>query len=380
MSGIEQKTYQECIRCVMDTTDPDIRFDDDGVCNECTNAYAELKKQQSARPVSEMFATIKKINSGKEYDGIIGLSGGLDSAYVLHLAMEHGLRPLAVHVDAGWNSDISVSNIRSLVNYYQLDLKTVIIEWEEMRRLQLAFLRSGLMNQDVPQDHAFFSSLYRFASTYGISDVITGENLSTESILPSGWGYGAMDGRQVRAVAKRFEDLKLETYPVLTLPKFYLNHFLMKRLRIHRPLNSISYVKSEAQQELEKTVNWKSYLGKHGESNFTRFHQDVYLTTRFGIDKRRAHLSSLIVSGQMTRTEAKSELLSPALSDLERRNLINFVARKIEITITELEELLSIPSRSHRDLPNDEWLLRLSENNNLRKAIRFFMSTKYSNP
>jgi len=376
MAGIEQKTYQECVRCVMDTTDPDITFDADGVCNECTNAFAELIKQQSVRPVSKMFDTIKKLNSGKEYDGIIGLSGGLDSAYVLHLAMEHGLRPLVVHVDAGWNSDISVSNIRSLVNYYQLDLKTVIIEWEEMRRLQLAYLRSGLMNQDVPQDHAFFSSLYSLASSYGISDVITGENLSTESILPSGWGYGAMDGRQVRAVAKRFEDFKLETYPVLTIPKFYLKHFVMNRLRIHRPLNSISYVKSEAQQELEKSVNWKSYAGKHGESNFTRFHQDVYLITRFGIDKRRAHMSSLIVSGQMTRMEAKRELDSPALSDLDRRNLINFVARKLEISSTQLEEMLNISSSSHRDLPNDEWLLKLANNNKLRRAIQFFTSSK----
>jgi N-acetyl sugar amidotransferase len=376
VAGIEKENYKECVRCVMDTTDPYITFDADGVCNECTNAYSELKKQQTVRPVSEMFNTIKKLNSGKEYDGIIGLSGGLDSAYVLHLAMEHGLRPLVVHVDAGWNSDISVSNIRSLVNYYQLDLKTVIIEWEEMRRLQLAFLRSGLMNQDVPQDHAFFSSLYRFASNYGISDVITGENLSTESILPSGWGYGAMDGRQVHAVAKRFEDLKLETYPVLTIPKFYLKHFVMNRLRIHRPLNSISYIKSEAQQELEKLVNWKSYAGKHGESNFTRFHQDVYLTTRFGIDKRRAHLSSLIVSGQMSRADAKSELDSPALSDLDRRNLINFVARKLEISSTQLEEMLHISHRSHRDLPNDEWLMKLANNNNLRRAIRFFTSRK----
>jgi N-acetyl sugar amidotransferase len=376
MQGIEQKTYQECVRCVMDTTDPDITFDADGVCNECTHAFQELIKQQSARPVSEMFDTIKKLNSGKEYDGIIGLSGGLDSAYVLHLAMENGLRPLVVHVDAGWNSDISVSNIRSLVNHYRLDLKTVIIEWEEMRRLQLAFLRSGLMNQDVPQDHAFFASLYRFASSYGISDVITGENLSTESILPAGWGYGAMDGRQVRAVAKRFEDLKLEQYPVLTIPKFYMKHFVMNRLRIHRPLNSISYIKSEAQRELEKSVNWKSYKGKHGESNFTRFHQDVYLTTRFGIDKRRAHLSSLIVSGQISRTDAKSELDSPALSDLDRRNLINFVARKLEISSTQLEEMLNISSCSHRDFPNDEWLLKLANNNNLGKAIRFFTSRK----
>jgi N-acetyl sugar amidotransferase len=360
----------------MDTSDPDITFDTNGVCSECTHAIAELAKQRSMRPVSEMFETIKKLNSGKEYDGIIGLSGGLDSAYVLHLAMEHGLKPLVVHVDAGWNSDISVSNIRSLVTHYQLDLKTVIIEWEEMRRLQLAFLRSGLMNQDVPQDHAFFSSLYRFASSYGISDVITGENLSTESILPSGWGYGAMDGRQVNAVAKKFENLKLETYPVLTIPKFYLKHFVMSRLRIHRPLNCISYIKSEAQKKLAELVNWKSYTGKHGESNFTRFHQDLYLPTRFGIDKRRAHLSSLIVSGQLSRTEAKAELDSPSLLDIDRRNLFNFVARKLEISSTELEEMLSLPSRSHRDLPNDEWLLKLANNSNLRKAIRFFTSTK----
>jgi hypothetical protein len=163
---------------------------------------------------------------------------------------------------------------------------------------------------------------------------------------------------------------------ILTIPKFYMKHFVMNRLRIHRPLNSISYIKSEAQRELEKSVNWKSYTGKHGESNFTRFHQDVYLTTRFGIDKRRAHLSSLIVSGQISRTDAKSELDSPALSNLDRRNLINFVARKLEISSTQLEEMLNISSCSHRDFPNDEWLLKLANNNNLGKAIRFFTSRK----
>lgn len=364
-----------CNKCVMDTSDPRISFDDTGQCSHCARAHKLLEESRQVRDgtsLDAMFEHVREKNRRRDYDGIIGLSGGLDSAYVLKLAIDHGLRPLVVHVDAGWNSDTSVSNIQALVSSFGLDLRTIVIDWEEMRLVQLAYLRSGLMNQDVPQDHAFFASLYGMAHKFRLSDVITGENLATESILPESWGYGAMDGRQVRAVAKKFSGLKPVDYPILTLPKFYLNNFVKQRLQIFRPLNLIDYTKVEAVKSLSETVDWKSYDGKHGESVFTVFYQSVYLPKRFGIDKRRAHLSSLIVSGQISREEAQVILAKPALSDLEVSNLMTYVARKLEITEPELETMMTLPKRDHSSLPNHDLVLRMAGSRHLSAIMRRF--------
>jgi N-acetyl sugar amidotransferase len=357
----------------MDTSDPEIVFDDSGVCLHCTNAKLDIEKAvlaQSSTALEELFQAIKQRNTKKEYDGIIGLSGGLDSAYVLRLALMHGLNPLVVHVDAGWNSNLAVTNIQELVETYGVTLQTIVIDWEEMREVQLAYLRSGLMNQDVPQDHAFFASLYSLAASHGISDVITGENIATESILPKSWGYGAMDGRQVRSVAKTFGNLKLKSYPILTIPSFYLNNFVIRRLRVHKPLNLLNYSSSMALTEIRNSVSWNEYEGKHGESMFTSFYQSIYLPERFGIDKRRAHLSSLIISGEITREEAIRRLNQPIVSELERKNLCAYVARRLEITQEELLEFLSMPKRSHKSLANDEYLLKLASNSNFNNLFR----------
>ncbi len=366
----------ECIRCIMDFSDPNIEFDDLGRCSHCRKAETLLSRAREkyfTNRLEQTFEEIKKRNFKREHDGIIGLSGGLDSAYVLTLALEHGLKPLVVHVDAGWNSDISSSNIRSLVEHYDLNLKTVVIEWNEIRRLQIAYLESGVMNQDVPQDHAFFASLYKVAAKNRINDVITGENLTTESILPSSWGYGAMDGRQVKAIGQKFDGGNFDNYPFLTIPRFYIGNFLIRRLQVHKPLTQIEYSKEAALRKLVELVAWKPYEGKHGESSFTSFYQSVYLPRRFGIDKRRAHLSSLIVSDQITRSEALQEIMKKPMNDIEERNTISFVARKLHISINQLENYMGMPEASHRNYPNDEYLLRIANSNAsmyFRKFIR----------
>ena len=362
----------ECVRCVMDISDPEIEFNAGGNCSHCCKAEALLAKNRhnhSSSHLEETFDSIKRRNIKNEHDGIIGLSGGLDSAYVLTLAVEHGLRPLVVHVDAGWNSDISSSNIRALVEHYDLKLKTIVVNWDEMRRLQIAYLKSGLMNQDVPQDHAFFASLYRFSGQQQLNDVITGENITTESILPKAWEYGAMDGRQVRAIARKFGEGSFPSFPFLTIPRLYVADFLLRRLQVHKPLTQVDYSKSEAQKKLSELIAWKHYEGKHGESSFTSFYQSVYLPRRFGIDKRRAYLSSLIVSGQMTRSEALQELAKKPVTETEERNMIAYVARKLDISVDELESYMQMEAVSHRKFPNDEYLLQLA-NSDFSKVFR----------
>ena len=366
----------ECNRCVMDISDPNIEFDKLGQCNHCRNAEVLLldaRTKYSSERLEKLFERIKLRNVNKEHDGIIGLSGGLDSAYVLTLAIEHGLRPLVVHVDAGWNSDTSSSNIHAIVDYYDLKLHTVVIEWEEMRRLQLAYLNSGLMNQDVPQDHAFFASLYKVAAQNGISDVITGENITTESILPRSWGYGAMDGRQVKEIARRFDTGSFESYPFLTIPRFYMANFVARRLQIHKPLVQFEYSKVEALKKLSELIDWKPYVGKHGESTFTTFYQSVYLPRRFGIDKRRAHLSSLIVSEQISRSSALETLNQMPSDEIEQRNMVAYVARKLEISIDKLETYMQMSAVSHHDFPNHDYIIRLANSNTsslFKKLIR----------
>lgn len=362
----------ECVRCVMDISDPEIEFDSGGNCSHCRKAEALLAKNRDnylSSHLEETFDSIKTRNIKNKHDGIIGLSGGLDSAYVLTLAVEHGLRPLVVHVDAGWNSDISSSNIRALVEHYDLRLKTIVINWDEMRRLQIAYLKSGLMNQDVPQDHAFFASLYRFSAQQQLNDVITGENVTTESILPRAWEYGAMDGRQVRAIARKFDGGSFSSFPFLTIPRLYVADFLLRRLQVHKPLTQVDYSKGEAQKKLNELIAWKHYEGKHGESSFTSFYQSVYLPRRFGIDKRRAYLSSLIVSGQVTRSDALQELAKKPVTETEERNMIAYVARKLDISVDELESYMHMEAVSHRKFPNHEYLLQLA-NSDFSKVFR----------
>lgn len=357
--------YKICSRCIMDTSDPDIIFDAHGVCNHCRDAEIKLKNgwfpnEEGSRKLETAARTIRENGIGKEYDCIIGVSGGVDSSYLLHVATKMmKLRPLVVHVDAGWNSEIAVQNIETLVKALDLDLYTYVVDWEEIRDLQLAYLRSSVANQDVPQDHAFFAKLYEFAVMNDIKYVVTGSNFSSESILPSSWGYDATDCKQLVAIHKRFGTIPLKTYPMMSLFKYRIYWPKVKKMVRVGPLNFIDYDKNKAIEFLQETYGWRYYGGKHHESKWTKFFQAYYLPVKFGFDKRRAHLSSVIIAGQITREEALKEIEKPLYDPNELREDKSYVARKLGISPEELESIINLPNKYYKDYPNEEGILNL---------------------
>ncbi len=349
--------YQVCNRCVMDTSDPRITFNEQGVCNHCNEFDAVTSQHwfpntEGARRLNEMIAAIKRDGAGQEFDCILGLSGGVDSSYLALKAKEWGLRPLVVHVDAGWNSELAVANIEAIVKHCQYDLHTHVVDWEEMRDLQLAYLRSGIANQDVPQDHIFFASLYHFAVRNGIRYIFSGGNLATEGIFPSAWHGSAMDAINLKAIHNQFGALPLRNYKTISFFDYYFWYPFVRKMRTLRPLNYMPYVKSQAIEELESTVGWRSYGRKHGESHFTKLFQNYYLPERFGYDKRRPHLSSLIVSGQLTRADAMDELKKPLYDPKELELDIEYFCKKLRIKRVEFDQLMRVPKQHYTDFQN----------------------------
>ena len=366
-----------CTFCVMDESNPAIAFDAAGQCNCCRDALA--RKPHEWRPNAEgaerlrlLAERLKVAGQGRRYDAMIGLSGGIDSAYLAHVAVRQlGLRVLAVHVDGGWNSEPAVRNIESLVRKLDLDLHTHVVEWQEMRDLQVAFLRASVLNQDIPQDHAFFSTLYRTAVRFGIRDFLSGVNFASESIVPMGWGYPSMDGKHARAIHRRFGTTRLHAYPFMGLAEFLWLTRVRRQLTVHRPLNELDYDKERARDDLTREYGWRDYGGKHSESRFTKFYQDIYLPRKFGFDKRRLHLSSLIVSGQMTRAAALAELATPIIAADQARRDTRFVAKKLALAVDELERLIDSPPKSHFDYPNQmAWFRRLSTLKNIARRFK----------
>jgi N-acetyl sugar amidotransferase len=351
------RAYQVCTRCVMDTTDPEIEFDDQGVCSHChyfDNSVRPIWPSMDGDPVKldEMIRTVKAYGKGKRYDCIIGLSGGIDSSCVAVKVAEWGLRPLVVHVDAGWNSELAVMNIEQICRRLGFDLVTHVVDWEEMRDMQLAFLRSNLANQDVPQDHAFFAALYGYAEKAGIKYVINGSNFATESILPATWGYDAMDATHVKSIHARFGTRPRGDFPVVSFFDLYVKYPFILKMEVLRPLNLLPYNKEEAIRVLEKDYGWRYYGGKHYESRWTRFFQAYYLPYKFGYDKRKAHLSSLVVSGQMSRTDALEALKAPLYDPklLEEDKI--FIAKKLGLPLAEFEALINQPAHHFSEFPN----------------------------
>ncbi len=354
---MENKNYQICTRCVMDTTDPKISFDANGVCNHCTEFDEVTSKgwfpnKEGATKLEAMYQKMKKENANKDYDCILGLSGGVDSSYLALKLFEAGIRPLVVHVDGGWNSELAVQNIENIVNYCGWHLHTIVIDWEEMKDLQLAYLRSGIANQDVPQDHAFFASLYHFATKHGVNYVISGGNLATESIFPKAWHWSAMDADNLHAIHRKFGTRKLKNYKTIGFYELYFYYPFIKKMKTIRPLNFIPYIKSEALQELKDKVGYKEYARKHGESVFTKFFQNYWLPMKFGYDKRKPHLASLIMAGQMSRAEALLELEKPLYNENELKEDKEYIAKKLGISDEELEKILQTPSYNYSDFPN----------------------------
>lgn len=348
--------YRVCTRCVMDTTDPGIVFDSAGVCNHCRRFDEGVGKvwfpdESGARAWAETADRIRAEGKGREYDCIMGLSGGVDSSYIALKAREWGLRPLVVHVDAGWNSETAVGNIERIVKHCDYDLHTHVVDWEEMRDLQLAFLRAGVPNVDVPQDHVFFASIYHFATRNGIRWILTGGNWATEGIFPAAWHGNAMDVINLKAIHRKYGERPLKTFNTISFFEYYVWYPFVRRMRTVRPLNYMAYNKAKAMAEMERTVGWRSYGRKHGESLFTRLFQNHFLPVRFGYDKRRPHLSSLVASGQMTREEAIAELALPLYDPRELEIDIAYFCKKLRITRPQFDGLLAAPLHHHTDFP-----------------------------
>ena len=285
----------------------------------------------------------------------------MDSSYTAYVAKQLGLRMLAVHVDAGWNSELAVSNIENIVKRLGIDLYTHVVDWEEMSDLQLAFFKASLANCDIPQDHAFVAVLYRVAAEKGIPFVLSGGNLATESILPMSWGYHAIDLRHLRAVHRRFGQVPLRTYPTISFWQRYMYYPFLKGIKVVRLLDLVPYDKDEAKRLIVRELDWRDYGGKHYESLFTRFFQSYYLPVKFGFDKRRAHLASLIVAGQMSREEALSELAQPSYDPEAVVAEKEFVAKKLGLTATAFDEIMARPPKTYRDYPSNDWLFRLKD-------------------
>lgn len=364
--GIGTGQYQRCVRCVMDTTDPDIEFDSEGVCSHCRSYDANFRDIVTAASagerLSELTAIVDQIKAdGKksEYDCIIGVSGGVDSSYVLLKAKELGLRPLAVHFDSGWNSELAVNNIENITSKLGFDLKTDVVNWQEMRDLQLAFFKAGVANCDIPTDHAFPAVAFKNAAAYGAKYILSGSNLATESVLPTAWGHNAADLRYLKAIHREHGSVKLRTYPTLGLAKQAIWYPYVRGVKTIKLLNYVPYVKSEAKSQIADQLGWRDYGGKHYESIFTRFFQGYYLPVRFGYDKRLAHLSSLILSDQCTREEALSELELPTYdADLQASDL-KFVAKKLGLTSDELSALIAAPTEGVEHYPSNDALYAL---------------------
>lgn len=361
----ETRRYQICSRCIMDTSDPEITFSDEGVCNHCSRVENQFRGKvwfpyDGRSKLDAQVAKIKLDGAGNTYDCVIGLSGGVDSSYLAWVVVKQlGLRPLAVHVDAGWNSEIAVHNIEQIVRRLDIDLHTEVIDWEEIQDLQRAYFRASVANQDVPQDHVFFSKLYDVTIKHKIGYFLSGGNFATESILPSSWGYSAMDATNLTAIHRAFGDRPLRSYQRLS---FLQRHILLPyiyRLNRFRPLDYLPYNREEAVAFIERELNWKNYGDKHHESRWTRWFQAYYLPKQFGFDKRRAHLSSMIMAGEISREAALIRLEEPLYSAERLKIDEDFVIKKLGLSREEFQSILSGPRRSYNNFANDEWVREL---------------------
>ena len=362
--------YKICAHCVMDTSDSNIKFDDFGLCAYCNNFKLEIQPNwhagaQGAAELAVWADKIKVEGKGKDFDCIIGLSGGLDSSYAAYVAKEKmGLRPLLFHVDAGWNTDQAVGNIEKLVDGLGLDLYTDVINWQEMKDLQLAFLRSQIADQDLPQDGAFFSSLYKFARKHRIKYVITGANFSTECCRePEEWGgYPGIDKTLFKDIHCRFGKHELKTFPLVDIFVYKVLYQKLLGMTVVKPLNLVPYIKKDAEAELERLFGWQKFQHKHHESRFTRFYEDYWMPRKFGFHKRRAHFSSLIMTGQMTRDEALERLSKPEMDEHFLRQEFEYVANKLDLTVTELQDIFEGENKTYRDYKNKRWFIGVGAN------------------
>jgi len=358
--------YRMCTRCVMDTSDPQIAFNDEGVCDHCTDFDTRVKSSwdtgsKGQRELEVIVNRIRAAGRGKDFDCLLGLSGGVDSSYMLHeMVRRFGLRPLVFHVDGGWNSELAVHNINVLVERLGLDLYTEVINWSEMRDFQLAWFKSGVPHIDIPQDHAFIATLYDFADKYDIKYILNGGNISTEVVrYPLQYFYWGTDMIHITDIIRRFGTVPMKSYPFSSIyrHKIYLRY--LRRVKVVKPLNLMPFTKSAALDLLEREYGWKPYPQKHFESRFTRFFEGYWLPTRFGFDVRRVQFSSLLLTGQMTREDALRQLENPPYDEATQDYDFQYVAAKLDIPREELWHYHEMPKSYYWDYRNQEKFFRL---------------------
>jgi N-acetyl sugar amidotransferase len=364
------KDYKQCVRCVMDTSDPDISFNEQGYCNHCINYFENLSKRtyQGTKSDEELHLLINKIKSaGKnnKYDCVVGISGGVDSTYTAYLAKKMGLRVLGVHMDNGWNSEAAVRNIKIIVEKLGIDYESFVLDWEQFKDLQLSFLKASVPEAETPTDVAILAALHKIAAKHNIKYILSGGNFVTEGILPKTWHYDAKDFKYLKNIHKKFGNVSLRNFPSFSfLKEIYYKY--VKGIKMIYFLNYIPFSKLAAIQVLADDLSWKNYGGKHHESLYTGFIQSYYLPVKFGIDYRRATFSSQICSGEMSREEAISLLTLKSYDEAKTENEINFICKKLNIELSEFKSILSLEPKTYRNYPNNEVLLNFIYNTYLR--------------
>ncbi|MCG9900334.1 MAG: N-acetyl sugar amidotransferase [Hydrotalea sp.] len=359
--------YRICSNCIMDTTAPGISFDKDGKCEYCQNFYNNIlpnwrTDQSGWDAIMKIVNQIKEEGKNKEYDCLMGISGGVDSSYMAYLAkVKFGLRPLIFHIDAGWNSQQAVNNIERIIDKLGLDLHTEVINWEEMKDLQASFFKAQVCHIDTPQDHAFVAALYNFAAKHGFKYILNGGNISSECVRePLEWHYHASDLRQIRDIHKKFGTIPLKTFPFANIFKYRIYYKYVKGIKVIKPLDFIPFEKEKAMQFLETEFGWQRYAQKHYESRFTRFYEGYWMPAKFGYDIRKAHYSSLILTGQMTREDALEKIKTKPIDDETAKADFEYVATKLGFSVEEFQSIFEGQNKSYRDYKNNMFFIDLA--------------------
>lgn len=357
-----KREYQMCTRCIMDTSDPDIQFDEQGICNHCTSFIDRLQSRQYVKGESEAIwshyvEVIKQHGKGKQYDCIVGISGGVDSCYTAYLCKKHGLRALLIHMDNGWDTEIAVNNIITLAKELDFDYMSYVLDWEEFKNIQLAYLKASSVDLEMPTDVAILACIYEVAAKHKIKYIISGGNLSSEGILPLHWGYHSYkDMKMYNHIVRKYSNISIKKVPVIGLLKesWYRFFYKIKTLYI---LNYIDFNKDVAKKYLMDNLNWKDYGGKHHESKITAFWQGYVMYEKFGMDYRKAIFSSQICLHQISREEALKKLEEQPFNDEKIKEDKKYIAKKFGITNEELEQYLKLPPKTYVDFPNNKKLI-----------------------
>lgn len=355
---MEKSEYKICNRCVMDTSDVDINFDEKGNCNHCNNYFNRIATrvyngEQSDIELAKLIDEIKKSGKNKKYDCVIGVSGGIDSSYVAYIAKQHGLKPLLVHLDNGWNSEISVKNIKNLADILGMDYESFVLDWEEFKDLQLSFLKASIPEMETPTDIAIPGALHKLAAQYGVKYIISGGNFATEGILPKTWHYNAKDMKYLRHIHNKFGKKKLKMFPIFGA-KQEIYYKFVKGIKIIYMLNYVPYNKHEAMDLLQNKLGWRYYGGKHYESKYTGFVQSYIMPAKFNMDYRRATYSTQICTGEINREFALEDLKKHPWNDETYKTEKEYICKKLGISVIEFDDIMKTQPKIYRDYPNNE--------------------------